>query len=78
MKQMRKMNRLSSSSSPRKIKPAKKKKPTNWDVLDWDNIDPIPDWLLDRERDSAEDLLPKGGNRSSMTRALNGMRYRPY
>ena len=45
IKEMCKMSCLSASSSPRKIKPAKEeeKRTKNWDVLDWDNLDPIPD-----------------------------------
>ena len=60
-KEMRKMHRLSSSSSPQKKKPEKNnKKPEDLHVLDWNNLPPHPEWLLNHERESAEDLLTKG------------------
>ena len=76
-KEMRRMHRL--SSSPRKNQAEKiNKKPKHWDVLDWKNLPPHPECLLDRERDSASHLLSKGENCSNMTRATNGRKNHPY
>jgi hypothetical protein len=79
MKQIRKMHRLSPSSSHRKKnKPEKVKKTKNLDILNWDNLPLHPEWLLDRERKSAEALLPKGKCRSNTTLATSGRRLHPY
>jgi hypothetical protein len=80
MKELRKMRRLSATATPRKSKPAKEKlqKSKDWDLLNWDDLAPVHDWLLQRDRTSAIDLFPKGANRVSMQRARNEMRLHPF
>ena len=80
MKEFRKIYRLSVKYSPQKSKPAEEtiQKSKDWDLLNWDDLAPVHDWLLQRDRTSAIDLFPKGANRVSMQRARNEMRLHPF
>ena len=67
------------STSPRKKQSEKiKKKPKHWDVLSWKTLDPHPECLTDRLRETASDLISKGKNRSNTTQSTNGRKNHPF
>jgi hypothetical protein len=80
MKELCKIRRLSATSTPWKSKPAKEtiQKSKDWDLLNGDDLAPVHDWLLQRDRTTAIDLFPKGTNHVSMQRARNDMRLHPF